>query len=137
MRGVTVTLTLLFLPLMLEAQSLNLPDAPGKAAMRKVCGSCHGAELVIGRKEARETWATVVDDMIQRGATGTDDEFFEVVDYLASIGVPLDEKDSRGRTPIQIGDIFPFDKPIQRMAEIILSRGGTPLYYPKEFVKPQ
>ncbi|MEP6535112.1 MAG: helix-hairpin-helix domain-containing protein, partial [Bryobacteraceae bacterium] len=42
------------------------------------------AELVIGRQEARETWATVVDDMIQRGATGTDDEFFQVVDYLAA-----------------------------------------------------
>jgi competence protein ComEA len=68
----------------MEAQSLKLPDAPGKAATQKVCGSCHGAELVIGRQEARETWAAIVDDMIQRGATGSDDEFYEVVDYLAT-----------------------------------------------------
>jgi len=65
------------------AQSLKLPDGPGKTTTQKVCGSCHGAELVIGRQESRETWGAVVDDMIQRGATGTDDEFYEVVDYLA------------------------------------------------------
>ena len=56
--------------------------------------------------------------------------------YLADIGVPLDEKDARGRTPIQIGDNIPLDKPIQRMAEIIVSRGGTPVQFPKEYVKP-
>ena len=84
MRSAALALTLLALPVLLEAQSLKLPDAPGKATTQKVCGSCHGAELVIGRQEARESWAAVVDDMIQRGATGTDDEFFEVVDYLAT-----------------------------------------------------
>jgi competence protein ComEA len=66
------------------AQSLKLPDGPGKPVTQKVCGTCHGAELVIGRQEDRETWATIVDDMIQRGATGTEDEFFQVVDYLAT-----------------------------------------------------
>jgi len=66
------------------AQSLKLPDAPGKEATQKVCGACHGAELMIGRQETRETWGAIVDDMIQRGATGTDDEFFQVVDYLAT-----------------------------------------------------
>jgi competence protein ComEA len=66
------------------AQSLKLPDAPGRATTEKVCGACHGAELLIGRQETKETWAAVVDDMIQRGATGTDDEFFEVVNYLST-----------------------------------------------------
>ena len=66
----------------------------------------------------------------------TQPELTELVQYLADIGVPLDEKDSRGRTPIQIGDVFPLDQPIQRMADIIISRGGTPRYFPKEYVKP-
>jgi competence protein ComEA len=68
----------------LNAQSLKLPDGPGKATTQKVCGSCHGAELVIGRQENKETWGAIVEDMIQRGATGTEDEFFEVVDYLGT-----------------------------------------------------
>jgi competence protein ComEA len=67
----------------LVAQELKLPDGPGKATTQKVCGTCHGAELVLGRQETKDTWAAIVDDMIQRGATGSDDEFYEIVDYLA------------------------------------------------------
>jgi competence protein ComEA len=69
---------------MVSAQSVKLPEGAGKATTQKVCGSCHGAELVIGRQESREAWGAIVEDMIQRGATGTEDEFFEVVDYLAT-----------------------------------------------------
>jgi competence protein ComEA len=76
-------LCLCCLPL-LRAQSLKLPDGPGKDVTQKVCGACHGAELVIGRQEERETWGAIVEDMIQRGATGTDDEMYQVVDYLAT-----------------------------------------------------
>src|ERR1019366_8468281 len=43
-------------PAILLAQSLQLPEAPGKATAQKLCGSCHGA----------------------------DDQFYEVVDYLAN-----------------------------------------------------
>ena len=70
------------------------------------------------------------------GSGATQDERTELVQYLADIGVPLDEKDARGRTPIQTGDPIPLDKPIQRMADIIVSRGGTPVQFPKEYVKP-
>jgi competence protein ComEA len=68
----------------LYGQYLKLPDGPGKATTQKVCGSCHGAELVLGRQEDREAWGSVVNDMIERGAKGSDDEFYEVVDYLAA-----------------------------------------------------
>jgi hypothetical protein len=59
-----------------------------------------------------------------------------LVQFLADIGVPLDEEDARGRTPIQVGDGIPLDRPIQLMADIIISRGGTPRHFPKEYVKP-
>jgi competence protein ComEA len=68
----------------LPAQTLKLPDGPGKDVTLKVCGECHAAEMVIGRQEERETWGAIVQDMIQRGANGTDDEFYQVVDYLAT-----------------------------------------------------
>lgn len=70
------------------------------------------------------------------GRLATQPELTELVQYLADIGVPLDEVDSRGRTPIQVGDGAPLDQPIQRMADIIISRGGTPRHFPKEYVKP-
>jgi hypothetical protein len=70
------------------------------------------------------------------GRLATQPELTELVQYLADIGVPLDEVDARGRTPIQVGDGAPLDQPIQRMADIIISRGGKPRYFPKEYVKP-
>lgn len=71
-------------PVFVQAQSLQLPDGPGKAVTQKVCGACHAAELVIGRQEERETWGAITEDMVQRGAVGTDEELYQVVDYLAT-----------------------------------------------------
>ena len=80
----SVSLWLWSAPLLVYGQYLKLPDGPGKATTQKVCGTCHGAELVLGRQDDRDGWGALVNDMIQRGATGTDDEFYEVVDYLAT-----------------------------------------------------
>jgi uncharacterized protein len=66
----------------------------------------------------------------------TQPEMVELVQYLADIGVPMDELTKGGRTPIRVGDGVPIDMPIQRMADIIISRGGTPKYMPKEYVRP-
>jgi len=60
-----------------------LPEGPGKATTQKVCGSCHAAELLLNRRESREGWSAVVEDMIRRGTKASDDEFAEVIDYLA------------------------------------------------------
>ena len=75
---------LLALPVYASAQDLKLPDAPGKATTEKVCGVCHGAELLIGRQETRDAWGAIVGEMVQRGAHGTDDELYTVVEYLAT-----------------------------------------------------
>jgi competence protein ComEA len=73
---------------MLTAQALKLPEGPGKATTQKVCGGCHGAEIVIGRQETQPAWGQIVSEMVDRGATGTDDEFYEVVDYLSKYFSP-------------------------------------------------
>ena len=68
----------------IQAQSLKLPEGAGRDTTQKLCGSCHGAELLIGRQESREAWGAIVEDMIQRGASGNEAEFYDVVDYLAT-----------------------------------------------------
>ncbi len=60
-----------------------LPDAPGKATVLKLCGTCHSANIVAGRGSTREQWSEVIASMIGRGAKGTDAEFAQVTDYLA------------------------------------------------------
>ncbi len=60
----------------------QLPEAPGKAVTMKLCGSCHGAEIVLGHPRSEDGWSAIVIDMVQRGAQGSDEEFDQVVQYL-------------------------------------------------------
>lgn len=62
----------------------KLPEGPGKDVTVRLCGSCHAAEIVMSRRESREGWSGVVEDMILRGLKGTDEEFGEAVDYLVA-----------------------------------------------------
>jgi mono/diheme cytochrome c family protein len=66
----------------------QLPEAPGRQTVQKLCGSCHSANIVIGRGMTREEWGEVVAGMISRGAKGTQAEFSQVVDYLAKTFPP-------------------------------------------------
>ncbi|MGJ5815324.1 ComEA family DNA-binding protein [Paludibaculum fermentans] len=63
-------------------QKSKLPDGAGRATTEKLCGSCHGTNIFLNRRESREGWSGIVEDMIQRGAKGDDDQWGEVVDYL-------------------------------------------------------
>jgi len=61
----------------------KFPDGPGKDAVLKICGQCHAADVLIGVGKGREGWAATVDDMVAKGASGSDEEFQQIVDYLA------------------------------------------------------
>jgi ankyrin repeat protein len=65
----------------------------------------------------------------------TQAEVTALVQYLAELGVPLDEPDHEGRTAIDIGDNAPLDQAVQRIADIIVKRGGMPRRFPKEYIK--
>jgi competence protein ComEA len=64
--------------------SPTLPEGPGKAVVEKVCKGCHGLENVVRSRRTKDKWSDIVDDMIARGAKGTDSEADEVVDYLST-----------------------------------------------------
>ena len=64
-------------------------------------------------------------------ANATQPEICEVVQFLADKGVPLDEKDARGRTPIEIADILPIDKAVDLLTQLIIKSGAQP----KKFTK--
>ena len=62
----------------------KLPKGAGRETLLRVCGACHSAENVAGMAKTREEWGAVVGEMAADGAQGTDDEFNEIVDYLAA-----------------------------------------------------
>jgi competence protein ComEA len=73
---------LLLLPALFGQDKPQLPDAPGKEVTQRLCSKCHGVQLMLGKPHSEEGWGAIVADMVQRGAEGTDDELYEVVQYL-------------------------------------------------------
>ncbi len=62
----------------------GLPDAPGKDAVLRVCGSsCHGPQLIAGKGYTPQGWTAVTNGMLARGAKATPEEVNEIVEYLS------------------------------------------------------
>ena len=64
-------------------QDAGLPDGPGKSAVLKICGECHAVEQAVSMRASEKDWKDVIALMIDRGATGTDEEFKSILAYLA------------------------------------------------------
>jgi competence ComEA-like helix-hairpin-helix protein len=76
---------LLVLPLLFSwpAQPQDLPEAKGKDLYEKICGTCHGTDVVFKTRTTKEKWKATVDEMASRGAEGTDEQLDTITDYLA------------------------------------------------------
>jgi competence protein ComEA len=61
-----------------------LPEAPGRETLKKVCATCHEIETVVGSRRTRIGWERNVEEMVSRGAEGSDEEMAAVVDYLTT-----------------------------------------------------
>ena len=57
-------------------------EAKGKATLEKVCVGCHELDVVTATRRTKIGWQQNVEDMISRGAEGSDQEMAEVVAYL-------------------------------------------------------
>src|SRR3979490_2974336 len=60
----------------------DIPEGAGKEIVIKVCTACHGIIEVKSQKHSKPEWDEVVDNMAQRGARASDDEFDMIVAYL-------------------------------------------------------
>jgi competence protein ComEA len=61
----------------------TLPEAPGKKETLQVCSACHEAAKATSVKLTREGWIETIDRMKAFGASGSEEEFAAVLDYLA------------------------------------------------------
>jgi competence protein ComEA len=67
----------------------QLPEGPGRATAQRICGSCHGFGNFVRRRETRDGWNAVIEDMIRRGAKGEEEEWAEISDYLVAQFSPV------------------------------------------------
>jgi cytochrome c2 len=92
------------------------PD-PREAIARRLCSQCHPFEFVVAVSRTRAQWEATVENMIGRGARGTNAEFSAVIDYLSETHV---------LTPSAVrGGSGPDDKPI---VDPKASEAAKPLY---------
>jgi competence protein ComEA len=61
----------------------KLPAGSGKDAFVAVCGACHAPEIVLDLKKSRDGWSATIDDMVDKGASGTDQQMQDILDYLS------------------------------------------------------
>ena len=64
------------------ASPQELPEAKGKDLYEKICGACHGTDVVFKTRTTKDKWKNTVDEMAARGADGTDEQLDTIIDYL-------------------------------------------------------
>jgi competence protein ComEA len=62
--------------------SAQLPDGPGRLETQKICSQCHELERSLSLRQDRDGWKATMNKMVSLGATGTEEEFEAVFEYL-------------------------------------------------------
>ncbi|MDP9053647.1 MAG: helix-hairpin-helix domain-containing protein [Acidobacteriota bacterium] len=75
--------TLLLTTVVPLAHAQELPEGKGKGVVEQVCSACHGTDLISSRRATKEGWKDIIDDMVSRGASATDDQIASIREYLA------------------------------------------------------
>ncbi len=70
------------LPASQSESSSPFPPGPGRDALVKVCGGCHGAESAVAQFKTHDEWTKTLDEMANNGAQGSDDEWTQIAAYL-------------------------------------------------------
>jgi putative heme-binding domain-containing protein len=72
------------LSLAVVGHAQSLPEGKGQADFQRICSSCHSVSMATTQRMTQAEWMGVVNDMVSRGAQGTQDELNNVVTYLAT-----------------------------------------------------
>ena len=61
----------------------EFPLGPGRDTTLKVCSQCHSPNNVLTQRRDRQGWKDIITKMVGYGASGTDEEFAEILDYVS------------------------------------------------------
>ena len=60
----------------------EMPSGPGKDVTIRTCTKCHSITNITGNHKDKDGWTATITKMVGYGATGTDDEFQAILDYV-------------------------------------------------------
>ena len=66
------------------AHAQELPEGQGKALVQSACTQCHGIDVIVSQPRSREDWTEVVSQMVGNGAQLSDEDYNQVIQYLAT-----------------------------------------------------
>src|SRR5450432_2592013 len=69
-------------PAAAQSNEQQPPPGPAKDKLVKLCSGCHEVDLVAARRHTKTEWQGVMEDMVARGADGSEEELALVVEYL-------------------------------------------------------
>jgi competence protein ComEA len=78
------TLSALLMISAAQAQTLQLPEGPGRAETAKLCRTCHEMARSVSLRQDRAGWSTTLRKMTAFGMKATDKELDLVLDYLTT-----------------------------------------------------
>jgi competence protein ComEA len=77
------------------ARAADTPAAPvdlvrEAKSLQAVCGKCHNLQIVTNTPRSLDDWRDTMQKMVDRGASGTDDQFDDILDYLHRTETTID-----------------------------------------------
>jgi competence ComEA-like helix-hairpin-helix protein len=79
---------------------VNLPEGEGRELVMRVCTTCHGVDHVMRFRLSPQKWKKEVDDMAERGAEATDEQFAQITAYLAKNFGPEKKAEAAARVNV-------------------------------------
>jgi competence protein ComEA len=85
-----LTLGLALSAIALRASAANAADMGASAgdlvreakSLQAVCGKCHNLQIVTNTPRSLDDWRDTMQAMVDRGASGSDDQYDDILDYL-------------------------------------------------------
>jgi putative heme-binding domain-containing protein len=114
----------------LMGHAQTLPAGKGKAEFQRICSNCHSVSMATSQRMDQAQWTGVVNDMVSKGAQGTQQDFDNIVAYLtANYGkdtppsaAPKTAPPAPGPTPAPAPAVAPLAAPLGE-AEIAKATG--------------
>jgi len=60
----------------------EFPSGPGRETTLKKCSQCHSPNNILAQGRDRQGWEDLITKMVGFGASGTDEEFSDILDYV-------------------------------------------------------
>jgi putative heme-binding domain-containing protein len=107
----------------LMGHAQTLPDGKGKAEFQRICSNCHSVSMATSQRMDQAQWTGVVNDMVSKGAQGTQQDFDNIIAYLtANYGKGAPPTAAPAPSPTPAPEAVPLAAPLSE-AEIAKATG--------------